>query len=233
MVSMLFIKELFCHWHSWNVGSEKGLADFSDALRPGRPTAAVTHLLLHHADEFIQNDWHITTQKLASELSASKEHVNNITDALGYTKVCNNWVSGSLTDNHKTVRQGWVHICSPIMRLMVKALIQDHQLEWNINPTVWTTDKKDSQWHDIIQLLLRRWSVRLPLQQVEIWPLFYRVILADIMWFGQTINKDLYIPTLKPSGRHSGELDFTKLLLKFSSKMTTHSHVQVWKHSMK
>ena len=43
---------------------------------------------------------HITTQKLAFELSASKEYVNNIMDALGYSKMGYHWVPGSLTNNH-------------------------------------------------------------------------------------------------------------------------------------
>jgi len=60
-------------------------------------TNSSIHLLLQQADELIQNDQHITTQKLATELSASKEYVNNITDALGHSKVCVHWVPGSLT----------------------------------------------------------------------------------------------------------------------------------------
>jgi hypothetical protein len=107
---------------------------------PGRPTVAVTHLLLQHADGLIQNDQHITTQKCAHELSASKEYVNNIMDGSRYWKVWDHWVLVSLTNNHKTVWMGWVHICCPIMRLMAKALSHDHHLEWNMDPTVWTAD---------------------------------------------------------------------------------------------
>jgi hypothetical protein len=70
-------------------GSEKGQAELSDAPRSGRPTTAVTLALLERADELIRKDRRITTRKLASELSVSKGSVNNVIDALGYTKsVC-------------------------------------------------------------------------------------------------------------------------------------------------
>jgi hypothetical protein len=39
---------------------------------------------------------------LVTELSVSKGSVDNITDALGYSKMCAHWVPQSLTNSHKT-----------------------------------------------------------------------------------------------------------------------------------
>jgi hypothetical protein len=81
-------KSTVSRWASRITGSEKGQAELTDAPRSGRPTTAVTPLLLQRADELIRKDRLITTRKLATELSASKGSVNNTIDALGYAKVC-------------------------------------------------------------------------------------------------------------------------------------------------
>jgi hypothetical protein len=67
----------------------------------GLPTIAVTQVLFQCADDFIQNHRLITTKNLETEFSVSKGSANNITDALGYSKVCPYWVPQP--DYHKTV----------------------------------------------------------------------------------------------------------------------------------
>ena len=77
----------------------------------GRPTTAVTQVMLQCADKLIQNDRQITARKLVNELWVSKGSVN-ITDALGYSKVCGHLVSQRLNDYHKTVR---IQACSDLL----------------------------------------------------------------------------------------------------------------------
>jgi hypothetical protein len=61
----------------------------------------------------------------------------------------------------------WKEVCSDLFS-HYKAdseyfFVTDHQWEWNMDPSLWTTDKKDNQWNGIIQILLGRRSLRLPL----------------------------------------------------------------------
>jgi hypothetical protein len=86
--------------------------ELSDAPHSGRQTTAVTPALLQHADELIRKDRWITTRKLANELSVSKGSVKNITDAIGYAKVCARWVPRSPTNDHITVRK---ELCSDLL----------------------------------------------------------------------------------------------------------------------
>jgi hypothetical protein len=107
-------KSTVSHLASRIAGSEKGQAELSDAPHSGRPTTAVTPALLQHADELIRKDRWIITRKLANELSVSNGSVKNITDAIGYTKVCARWVPRSPTNDHITVRK---ELCSDLLPL--------------------------------------------------------------------------------------------------------------------
>jgi hypothetical protein len=165
-------KSTVSRWASRIAGSENGQAELGDAPCSGRPTAAVTSAFLQRADELIWKDWRITTRKLAPELSVSKGSVNNIVGAWGYAKVCAYWFPWSLTDDHKTV---WKEVSSYLLsryeadgesflsRIVTGDETRIHQFE---------PETKDSQWIGIIQLLLRS-SLRLPLQQWKLWPLFF------------------------------------------------------------
>jgi hypothetical protein len=73
---------------------------------------AVARALLWCADELIQNDRWLTTAKFVIGPSVSKGSMNNIIDALGYSKVCACWVPRSLTDYNKTVRK---EVCSDLL----------------------------------------------------------------------------------------------------------------------
>ena len=78
--------------------------------RYGRPTATVTQTLLHRADE-LNNYPQITTYKLTTELPLSYKSVNNIIDALWYSKVWDRWVPQSPTDYHNVVQK---EVCSDL-----------------------------------------------------------------------------------------------------------------------
>jgi hypothetical protein len=58
-------------WASRIAESEEGQAELSDARRSGRPTRAVTVVLLQGSDQLIRNDRQITTRNPATELSVS------------------------------------------------------------------------------------------------------------------------------------------------------------------
>jgi transposase len=104
-------KNTVSRWASRIAGFEKGQAELSKTPRSGRPTTTVTPELLQLADKLIRKDRRITTRRLATELSESKGTVNNIIDALGYSKACARWVPRSLTDDQRTVRK---ELCSDL-----------------------------------------------------------------------------------------------------------------------
>ena len=67
--------------------SERCQVEFHDTHYSGQPTA-VTWALHQHADENNLNNTWITTRNHKTERSESKGSASNITDALGYSKVC-------------------------------------------------------------------------------------------------------------------------------------------------
>jgi hypothetical protein len=163
-------KSTASHWASQIAGSEKGQVELSDAPHSGWPTTAVTPALLR-ADELIRKDRRITTSKPATELSVSKGSVKNITDALGYAKVCACWVPRSLTDDHKTLQK---EVCSDLLSCC-EAYGESFLLWIVTGDETWIhhfePETKNSQWNGIIQLLIAGRSLRLLLQQGKSWPL--------------------------------------------------------------
>ena len=106
------------------------------------------------------------------------------------------WVPHSQTDYHKTV---WKEVCSN--------LLFDYKADGEYSLSCIITEDKtqichfklqtNSQWNGIIQLLLRRRSLRLPRSVRKVMATVFldaeRVILLDITPLGQTTNSDLYI----------------------------------------
>jgi len=97
---MLLTKFTVGRWTSKITGQVK----LSNVHCSGQPTT-FTQALLQHAHEVIRNDPQITTRKLATELSVFKCSLNNVSNALIYSKVCAHWLSQSLTKYHKTVQK--------------------------------------------------------------------------------------------------------------------------------
>jgi hypothetical protein len=71
----------------------------------GWPVTAVAQTMLQYADKLIWNDQWITATRFETELTVSEERVNNIIDALGYSKACAYWVRQSLVDYNTTMRK--------------------------------------------------------------------------------------------------------------------------------
>jgi hypothetical protein len=91
--------------------------------------------------------------------------VKNITDALGYSKVCARWLPRSLTITklQKEVHSG---LLSCYEANGENFFCQGSSLEMKHGSITFNHRQKDSQWHGIIQLLLRRRSLRPPLQKL-------------------------------------------------------------------
>jgi hypothetical protein len=98
-------KSTFSCWISWFTGSEKGQAELIDVYCNGWPMTAVAWTFLQCADELIWNDQWITVTRFETEFTVSGKGLNNVIDALGYSKVCAYWIRHSLVDYNTTVRK--------------------------------------------------------------------------------------------------------------------------------
>jgi hypothetical protein len=177
MVSKLLIKLLFVIvLHKIEVLRKSKQS--SVMCHSGQPTTVVTEALLQRAYDLNQNNGQITTKNAATELSISNGSVKNITVSLGYSEVCARWVR-SLTNYHKLCGKRFVHICSSITRLRVNAFCNRSSLGMKHGAITLNCIQKDNQWNGIIELLLGRRSLRLPLQQGKSWPLFLECKRGD------------------------------------------------------
>ena len=105
-------KSTVSHWAPQTAGSERGQVELSQADCSGHPITAVTHVLVQHAEELIWYDWWITSTQHATELKVPNGSVNNITDALAYSKVCTSWIPWHQTYYQKTVKE---EACSDLL----------------------------------------------------------------------------------------------------------------------
>jgi hypothetical protein len=72
--------------------SGSGETELYDRLQSGHPATATSTDMLQHTDDIIHANRRIINRQLAVQLSVSNGSAIEITDALGYSKVCTRWV---------------------------------------------------------------------------------------------------------------------------------------------
>jgi len=105
-------KSTFSCWVSRFTGSEKGQAELIYVYCNGWPMTAVARMLLQCADEPIWNDQCITATRFETEYAVSEGRVNNVFDALRYSKACAYWVWQRLVNYNTTM---WKDKCSDFL----------------------------------------------------------------------------------------------------------------------
>ena len=89
----------------WVKRFKDGNTSIQDEPRSGRPRTASTELNKERVDEIIQDDRHVTVDTIARTLGIGHNAVQEMTESLGYRKVCARWVPRLLTKDHKGQRK--------------------------------------------------------------------------------------------------------------------------------
>ena len=81
-----------------------------DAPRSGRPSTSVTEQTIDTVRKIIEDDPHSTYQQIEAILGTSSTPINSIIhDYLNLRKVCDGWMSNTLTDDQKQLRLQFCH----------------------------------------------------------------------------------------------------------------------------
>src|SRR5438128_1052998 len=91
--------------YRWIEAFEHGQQSVKDEACNGRLCKAVTPTTIAVVEQFVNDDRHVTTRKLAEEVGISRERINHILrQELGMRKICKKWVPRLLTEEHRQKR---------------------------------------------------------------------------------------------------------------------------------
>ena len=97
----LSLSTIYC----WIEAFEHGQQSVKDEARSGQLREAVTPTTIAVVKQFVNDDCHVTTRKLAEEVGISRERINHILhQELGMRKICKKWVPHVLTEEHRQKR---------------------------------------------------------------------------------------------------------------------------------
>src|SRR6185312_5363779 len=95
----------FAKFNAGFVNSRTEMRVFRDKARSGRPREAVTSEKIAKVDELVNDDPHITTTELATQVGISRERITHILrNELDFHKVCAKWVPHKLSEDNKRLR---------------------------------------------------------------------------------------------------------------------------------
>ncbi|GBM60761.1 hypothetical protein AVEN_233828-1 [Araneus ventricosus] len=96
-----------CTIFRWCQSYEAGRVNIKDLPSSGQAHIVTNSSTISAVDELIRQNRRITTREISVELPISKGTVNHtIHKALGYCKICAQWVPKHLSENQKTARMG-------------------------------------------------------------------------------------------------------------------------------
>src|SRR5438128_8079628 len=97
----LYLSTIYC----WIEAFEHGQQSVKDEARSGQLREAVTPTTIAVVKQYVNDDCHVTTRKLAEEVGISRERINHILcQELGMRKSCKKWVPHLLTEEHRQKR---------------------------------------------------------------------------------------------------------------------------------
>src|SRR5215469_3766384 len=89
----------------WVKHFKDGNTSIQDQPRSGRPRTASTERNKERVDEIIQDDRRVTVDTIARTVGTGHSAIQEMTESLGYGKVCARWVPHLLTEDHKGQRK--------------------------------------------------------------------------------------------------------------------------------
>lgn len=149
-------------------------------------------------------------------------HINDASGQclLGSTKL------NQLSQN--CVERGVFWFTLPLQGWWWKLFNTDYHWGRNVDPSLWTADKKSVEWHHPPSPQNKFTSPAGKVMATVFQEAKVRTLVA-IMPHSQIINSALYVQTLKTLQKHFRRAWPHKMQLKFSFNMTTHDHTHAWK----
>ena len=180
----------------WHRRFKEGREEVENDHRSGRPSTSKTDENVERVRQKVRNDRRLTVRMIAEELGMNSERVwRIITEDLGMRKICTKMVPRLRNEGQKEWR---VQGCQDILELLEtkpnllkRVVAGDESWNFEYNPL---TKQQNLEWKSALSPKPKKAKVIKSKTKVMLITFFnvHRIVLAEFLPLGQTINQHVY-----------------------------------------